>query len=213
MHATWDDRLRIHSLHAASFKNKKIAEKVGYSEQRVSYLLKTPVFPQKRKGQPPIFNNAERQRLVEFITASPENRQLEYCRFPPEVSLNACERTDPSGYGHGGLTLTSATAETLLVQNKLLKTPPFCTVLRILGGWGLTSCSIYGWIYHAMYRYVFITLFIFSIGKILAWVTWRKNEELHPDCVGEFHEKVSGCMIWGSISDQKGKGPMSSLAI
>jgi hypothetical protein len=92
-HATRDDRLRIHSLSAAGFTNKQIGEEVGYSEQRVSYLLRAPVSPRKRKGRPPIFDDAKRQRLADFVTASPENRQMEYFRIPPEVALNACERT------------------------------------------------------------------------------------------------------------------------
>jgi hypothetical protein len=102
-HATRDDRLRIHSLSAAGFTNKQIGEKVGFSEQRVSYLLRAPVSPRKRKEWLPIFDNAKRRRLVDFVTASPENRQMEYFRIPPEVALNACERTIRKALGTEGL--------------------------------------------------------------------------------------------------------------
>jgi tRNA U38,U39,U40 pseudouridine synthase TruA len=90
--ASRDDHLKIHALASAGLKNKQIAEQMGYSKQRVPYLRKAPVSPRKRKGRPPIFDEAKRQKLVNFVTASPENRQLEYFRFPPEVSVDACER-------------------------------------------------------------------------------------------------------------------------
>jgi hypothetical protein len=92
-HATRDDCLQIHSLSAASFTNKQIGEEVGYSEQRVSYLLCAPVSPRKRKGRQLIFDDAKCQRLADFVAASPENRQMEYFRIPPRVTLNACKRT------------------------------------------------------------------------------------------------------------------------
>jgi hypothetical protein len=80
-------------LHGAGFDNKKIAEVVGYREQRVSYLLKTLVFPQKRKGHLPVLDSAKWQKLVDFIIASPESRQLKYFRSPLKVSRNAYKCT------------------------------------------------------------------------------------------------------------------------
>jgi hypothetical protein len=38
--------------------------------------------------------------------------------------------------------------------------------------------------------------------------TRKSGEEFHPDYVNDFHKKVSGCMVWGEISGQKGKGQL-----
>jgi hypothetical protein len=77
-HVTRDDLPRIHSLSAAGFTNKQRGEKLGFSEQRVSYSLRAPAFPRNRGGGPPISDDAKLRWLVDSAMASPENRLLEY---------------------------------------------------------------------------------------------------------------------------------------
>jgi hypothetical protein len=72
---------------------KDIAEKMSFTPERVYYMLKCPVSPRKRKGRPPIFDAAKRQRLVEFVFKSPENRQMAYFQLPPHISHYACKCT------------------------------------------------------------------------------------------------------------------------
>lgn len=91
--ATRDERLQIHTLAREGKPVKEIAEQFSFTPYRVYYILKQPVTPRKRKGRPPIFDAEKRQQLVQHVTASSENRQTEYFRLPPEVSLHASERT------------------------------------------------------------------------------------------------------------------------
>jgi transcriptional regulator len=70
-----DDCLKMHVLASAGLKNKHIAEQMGRSEQQVSYLRKALVSLRKRRGRPPIFDKAKCQISVDFVTASPKNRQ------------------------------------------------------------------------------------------------------------------------------------------
>ncbi len=92
-HATRDKRLQVHTLAGMEMAVKDIAAKMSFTTDRVYYILKCPVSPRKRKGRPPIFDEAKRQRLVEFVVQLPENRQMAYFQLPLHVSHHAYERT------------------------------------------------------------------------------------------------------------------------
>jgi hypothetical protein len=100
--ATRDKRLQIHTLASMGVPAKDIAEQMTFTESRVYYLLRALVTPRKRKGRPEMFDDTKRQRLVDFVTASSENRQMEYFRLPVEVILHACERTIRKALGMEG---------------------------------------------------------------------------------------------------------------
>ncbi len=101
-HATRDERLQVHTLAGMHMAVKDIAAKMSFTPERVYYILKCPISPRKRKGRPPIFDQEKRQRLVEFVVQSPENRQMAYFELPPHVSLHACERTIRKALGTEG---------------------------------------------------------------------------------------------------------------
>ena len=75
-HADERQRQVIHELKRMGRSQKEIAEQVGYSQQRVSYLLRCAVTPRKRKGRPAKITTPGRKLLVDFIKASPANRRL-----------------------------------------------------------------------------------------------------------------------------------------
>ena len=75
-HATDRERARLHILSTAGKTQAEIAEITGFKQRHVSYLLKQPVTPRKRRGCPVLFDTPRRRLLVDFIKASPANRRL-----------------------------------------------------------------------------------------------------------------------------------------
>ena len=78
MTAAADQRKRaiIHEMSRLGRTQKEIAEQTGFSQQRISYLLKAPVTPRKRRGARVKFDTPGRKLLVDFIKESPAHRRL-----------------------------------------------------------------------------------------------------------------------------------------
>ena len=55
---------------------KEIAVHTGFSQQRISYLLRCPVTPRKKRGRPVKIITPERKLLVDFIKSSAATRRL-----------------------------------------------------------------------------------------------------------------------------------------
>ncbi len=72
--ATRDERLQIHTLAASALKPRDIAEKMGFTEGRVYYLLKAPVTTPKAQRTGQKSSTAQKKRrLINFIIESPAN--------------------------------------------------------------------------------------------------------------------------------------------
>jgi hypothetical protein len=69
--ATLDEHLQMHTFATSGLKPKERDEKMGVTEGRVYYIMKSPVTPRKRKVQSDIFDSPRRRQLIDFFIKSP----------------------------------------------------------------------------------------------------------------------------------------------
>ena len=67
MHATQRERYLIQSLYNAGWTKTAIAKHLGWSRQRVSYLIEQPITPKKRSGRPLLYNTPKREEVTNFV--------------------------------------------------------------------------------------------------------------------------------------------------
>ena len=75
-HATDRERAEIHALARVGKTQKEIASIIGFKQTRISYLLKQPVTPRKRRNRPVLFNTPQQKPLIDFIKANPTKQWL-----------------------------------------------------------------------------------------------------------------------------------------
>jgi hypothetical protein len=81
---TRDQKLRIQTLFSdANFTRDQICLQTGHSYRQVCYAIQHRLTPQKSKaGRRVILNIPQRKKLIEWVTASAENRQTPWVAIP-----------------------------------------------------------------------------------------------------------------------------------
>ena len=79
-----DDRLRIETLYFdANWTQPEIALQLNLTLNQIKYALAHRLTPQKtRAGRKALLNTPQRKRLVEWVTASKENREVPWPDIP-----------------------------------------------------------------------------------------------------------------------------------
>ncbi|PQE05125.1 actin associated Wsp1 protein [Rutstroemia sp. NJR-2017a BBW] len=74
-----DDRLRIQTLYFdTNWDRTKICLQTNFTYDQINYALTHRLTPQKQKtGRHVVLNTPQRKRLIEWVTASPENRETQ----------------------------------------------------------------------------------------------------------------------------------------
>jgi hypothetical protein len=83
-----DDRLRAQTLYfEAGFTQDEVVLQTGLTRAQVQYCLEHRLTPQKHlRGRRPFLNTPQRKRLIEWVTASRENRRTQWSDIPSILS-------------------------------------------------------------------------------------------------------------------------------
>ncbi|PQE05393.1 transposable element tc1 transposase protein [Rutstroemia sp. NJR-2017a BBW] len=89
-----DDRLRIHTLFFdANWSRDDIVLYTGFTYKQVCDALKHRLTPQKSKcGLKPRLTTPERKRLVDWVSASADNREIPWIAIPQILKLNCSHK-------------------------------------------------------------------------------------------------------------------------
>ncbi|EZF36246.1 hypothetical protein H101_00235 [Trichophyton interdigitale H6] len=87
-HLSKESRADILRLRAQGLTYKEIAERKGITHRQVQWTCESgDPTPKRRSGRPSQLSRAQVNRLVEYVCASPENRQLSYLELATVLQL------------------------------------------------------------------------------------------------------------------------------
>jgi hypothetical protein len=91
---TRDQRLRVQTLFFdANYTRDQICLQTGYTYDQVCYAIRHRLTPQKHKtGRRVILNTPQRKRLIQWATASRENRETPWIEIPQILGFNCGEK-------------------------------------------------------------------------------------------------------------------------
>ena len=101
---TRDQRLRIQTLFFdANFTREQIALQTGHTYDQVCYAIRHRLTPQKqRSGRRVVLNTPQRKRLIEWVTASQENRETPWTAIPAILGFECGEKAIRSAFKREG---------------------------------------------------------------------------------------------------------------
>jgi hypothetical protein len=90
---TRDQRLRIQTLFFdANFTREQIALQTGHTYDQVCYAIRHRLTPQKQKtGRRVLLNTPQRKKLIQWVTASQENRETPWSHILSILSFDCGE--------------------------------------------------------------------------------------------------------------------------
>lgn len=90
---TRDQRLRVQTLfNDAHFTIPQIALQTGHTERQIRYALAYQLTPQKKRcGRRVMLNTPQRKRLIQWVTASQQNRETPWIKIPGILGLDCGE--------------------------------------------------------------------------------------------------------------------------
>lgn len=91
---TRDERLRVQILFSDShFTVSQIASQTGHTSRQIRYALVNRFTPQKQKnGQRAFLTIPQKKRLIEWVSASRENREIPWIEIPSILGLDCGEK-------------------------------------------------------------------------------------------------------------------------
>ncbi len=92
-HATYEQRIQIHTLRGIGWSFSKIADHLHLTYEQVKYLSSQPTEPAPRSGRPEVLGARDRRRIINFVTASATNRRMPLWQVSTELDLGVSEDT------------------------------------------------------------------------------------------------------------------------
>ena len=91
---TRDQRLRVQTLFFdANFTREQICLQTGYTYDQICYVIRHRLTPQKqRTGRRVFLNTPQRKRLIQWVTASEENRDTPWVAIPSILGFECGEK-------------------------------------------------------------------------------------------------------------------------
>ncbi|PQE24980.1 transposable element tc1 transposase protein [Rutstroemia sp. NJR-2017a BVV2] len=192
-----DDRLRIHTLYySAGLTRDQICLQTGATYTQVCKAIQNPPTPQKRRcGAKPHLNTPQRKRLIEWVSASRENREILWPAIPAILGWNCGEKAIRTAFEKEGfIRAISQKKPALSEQNKADRIRWAQEHLDWTEDqWDSICWSDETWVQPGKHR--------------KTWITRRKgpSEIYHPDCVQPGYQRKIGWMFWGTISSKYGR--------
>ena len=107
---TRDQRLQAATLYRhGGLSLRETAQRLGFSIQQVRTAVSSPPTPRKRKGRPSKLSDDQVAQLVEFVRASPANRELSYKQLAERLPFNCSEWSIRTALRKKGLARRSTT--------------------------------------------------------------------------------------------------------
>ena len=101
---TRDQRLRVQTLFFdANYTRSQICLQTGYSYDQVRWAIAHRLTPQKQKtGRRVLLNTPQRKRLIQWVTASQENRETPWIEIPGILGLDCGEKAIQTAFKREG---------------------------------------------------------------------------------------------------------------
>ena len=174
---------------------KDIAAKLDLPYSTVWDITNEPMTPQRQRGRPPIVDTPLRCRIVNYVTASAEGRRADYTEVKAALGLPISISTIRRILDKEGFRRRMALSKPFLTSGHLNDRMIFALMVRHWRGeWRLVIFTD-----EAAFQ---------NGGNVRRWVTRRKNERLHLDCLLPKYSKPSSIMAHGSINYYR-KGPLT----
>lgn len=195
-----DQRRDIQLLRRQGLTQVQTAERLGLTVRAVQYTDQTGcATPKKRSGRPPKLGSAEVEELIEYVTASEENRQKSYHELAAEFQ----EYWPHLDVGFQSIKYALRSAG--FSRRKALKKPRIdadCAEKRLRFAlehrhwteeqWMQVLWTDETWVGAGLHKRVYVTV--------------RKGEQLNPDCIMTAYRHKVAWMFWGSFNGTT-KGP------
>jgi len=195
-----DKRRDIQLMRSLGYTQVETAKALGVTVRAVQYTdQRGYATPKRKSGRPPKLGPAEVEELIAYVTANEENRQKTY----QELALEFQDIWPHLEIGYQSIKY--ALRANGFSRRKALKKPRIdaeCAELRLRFAlnhvhWSETDWinvlwTDETWVGAGQHRRVFVTV--------------RKGEQLHPDCVVTAYRHKVAWMFWGSFHGLT-KGP------
>lgn len=194
---THDERLRVQVLfNDAHLTISQIVLQTNYSERQVRYALAHRLTPQKQKsGRKVLLNTPQRKRLIQWVTASAENRTTPWVEIPSILGLDCGEYAIRTAFKKEGYARRIARRKPPLSEENRKKRLDWAHehLNWTDKQWDEILWSDETWAQPGIHTKLYITR---KIGA----------EELYnKDCIQHRHQRKIGWMFWGSISGKYGR--------
>lgn len=192
---TRDDRLRIQTLFFdANFTRDQICLQTGYTYDQVCHAIQHRLTPQKCKsGRRAILNTPQRKKLIQWVTASRENRETPWIAIPGILGWDCGEAAIRTAFKKEGYRRRVSKRKCPLSEDNRKKRLEWAQehINWTDEQWDKILWSDETWAQPGKHTRI--------------WVTCREDEREHPDCVQPRYQRKIGWMFWGSISGKYGR--------
>jgi len=194
---TRDQRLRIQTLFFdANFTREQICLQTGYTYKQVCHALIHRLTPQKqRTGRKILLNTPQRKRLIQWVTASQENRETPWVEIPSILGLDCGEYAIRTAFKKEGFARFVSRKKPPLSEANRRKRLDWAEEHKNWTDeqWDEILWSDETWAQPGRHTRTWVTR---KIGG---------EEVYHKDCVQSKYRKKIGWMFWGSISGRYGR--------
>lgn len=189
------DRRRVRTLKfEALFTYSRITALIGFSEKQIRNALISAV-PTPRSGRPPVMTASEVEELIEYISASRQNRRRSYTELSDVLfDIRFGEAAIRSTLKRLGYRRYVALLKPPISENNRLLRLAFAHEHRdwSLDQWKSILWSDETWMTYGRHR--------------KTYVTRKKSEKLEDTCVVDREQRKQGWLFWGCFSGYR-KGP------
>ncbi len=77
-HASYEQRIQVHTLRNIGWGYKLIARQLGLTRGQVLYLSRRSAQPAARSGRPLILDSSQRRHVIDFITENAAHRRMAF---------------------------------------------------------------------------------------------------------------------------------------
>ena len=192
-----DERLRISTLYFdAGWTQAQIALQLNLTIDQVRYAIRHRITPQKtRSGCKPFLNTPQRKRLIEWVTASRENREVSWSEIPTLLGWNCGLKAIRAAFKKEGYTRACARQK-----------PPLTYLNQVSRlSWAIEHED---WSEEQWFSILWTDETWVKPGRHTRLRITRKigpSELYHPDCIAPRYQRKIGWMFWGSLSGKYGR--------
>lgn len=194
---TRDERLRVQTLFFdAGYTREQICLQTDYTYDQVTYAISHRLTPQKTKSGARVFlNTPQRKRLIQWATASQNNRETSWSEIPAILGFDCGEKAIRTAFKKEGYGRRVERKKCPLSNENRKKRKEWAEEHKDWTDeqWDEILWSDETWVQPDRHRRVWVTR---KIG----------GEEIYDkDCVAHRHQRKIGWMFWGSISGKYGR--------
>jgi hypothetical protein len=194
---TRDERLRVQTLFFdANHTRAQICLETGYTYDQVCYAITHRLTPQKRKcGRTILLNTPQRKRLIQWVSASRENRETPWIEIPSILGLDCGEKAIRTAFKKEGYVRRVSRKKCPLTETNRLERLAWAIEHYDWTDeqWDEILWSDETWAQPGLHTKIWVTR---KIGR---------EELYHKDCVQSRYQRKIGWMFWGSISGKYGR--------